>query len=177
MKASQFFKTAGRFKPAPSHPVALRLVNEDGGVQSFAEAEAVFRFVPQSLHDDAGGDAAKALATSKTPVTDERRRAEEQVHLLYAALRDKSAPAEPFFDDVETCRAMLMPDERIRLLAEYQHFVETHFPESITPEKFKEMVEDASTFSVSALLSKYGYWPTRRALASLAVRFGTSLTS
>lgn len=174
MKASDFF--AQRGKPAPSHPVKVRLVDISGESQRFVEAEARMRFVPDRLHAEALDDAAAFLAKARTPPTDESRRSREQAHLLHTVLRDAAAPIEPFFDSPDQCATMLVPDERIRLLAEYQHWQQTHFPDSVAVEEFKAMVEDAETFTLPALLSKYGYWPIRRALTSLALAFGTSPT-
>ena len=161
MKASEFLKARG--KPAPSQPVTIHLVADTGTEQSEAlGAPAVFRFVSDRIKADADGDAAAALARLKSPATDEIRAAYEQSYFLHAALRDATAPAEPFFDGADECRAMLVPTERLRLLAVYQQWIELQFPDDFDSVKLKEAMADAESFTVSALLLKYGYVTTRR---------------
>lgn len=176
MKASEFIKQRG--KPAPSLPVRVRLVDNSGEAQDVAEAEAVFRFLPDRLKSEADGDAEKALASLKSPITEEIRAAYQQAYMLNAVLRDKAAPLEPFFDGgADECRAMLMPSERIRLLGAYQSWVEREFPEDWTAAKMQEAIKDAGNFSLPDLLSRYGFDITRRCMIFFAVTRTTSPTA
>lgn len=176
MKAAEAF-LQGRGKPAPSHPVKILLVHSGGVEQQVQEVEAVFRLVPDRLYAEAIEDAAASARKMKEPPTDEVRRALEQSHLLHAILRDKDAPATPFFDGPDEARALLLPDSRVELIGEYQRWKESVLPTHLTPEEFKAFEEDAKALFLPALLSKYGYWPTLWALASLARQtLGMSLT-
>lgn len=178
MKASEFMKSRG--KPAPSLPVTLHLVSTAGSESQDAEgAPAVFRFVPDRIKTDADADASRALAAiaaKGTPVTDEIRAAYEHAHLLHAILRDADKPGEPFFDGADECRAMLMPSERLRLLGDYQAWIDVNFPSITDPAKFKEAMADAESFTVKALLTKYGYAITRNCVISSALTLGTTPT-
>lgn len=175
MKASDFFSNRG--KPAPSLPVRFRLVDNSGEEQRTADGEAVFRFVPDRLKCEADGDAEKALGSLKVPVTPEIRAAYEQAAFLHTALRDKAAPLEPFFDTADECRAMLMPSERLRLLAAYANWVEQQFPPDWTPAKLQEAIKDAGNFSLPTLLNTYGYDIARNCLIFFVLNPTTSPTT
>ncbi len=167
--ASRFF--ASRGKPAPSRPVKLRLIQTVEGIQQVAEAEAVFRFVNDRETAEAETRAAAACATMNPVPTDGVREAVRQSYLLHEALRQKENPAGIFFDGADECRSMLVDIERRRLLGEYQLWKEREFPEALDPEKFKEAVADMTNFSMTDLLTKYGYDTVRLLLlSSLATR-------
>ena len=156
-------------RPAPSLPVTLHLVDNAGTAQTEAEgAPAVFRFVSDKMKTESDADANKTIATLaiRGDVSDEMRASLAQAHFLHTALRDASAPMSPFFDSADECRAMLMPSERIRLLGAYQRWVEVQFRDDFDAEKLKEAMADAETFTVAALLSKYGYDITRSCVIS-----------
>ena len=171
MKANEFIKRHG--VPAPSQPIKILLVDSGATDAKTAEAEAVFRLVTDKMQSEALCDAAKAGA----PAAEEARVALEHAHLLHAILRDKDRPAEPFFDGADEVLAFLVPDERIRVLGVYQLWKEQQIPSEITKEQYQAMVEDAKHLFFGDLLTKYGYWPTRWALPSLARASIASLAS
>jgi len=172
MKASDFLKSRGR--PSAPHPVTLILVDDSGeGPQGLREAQAVMRFVVDRKHAEALDKAAESLRGSKVPATEESTRAREQAHLLHEILRDKESPAEPFFDSPEEAFSMLVSDERLRLLFEYQQFKESVLPALDKPEDLAAFQEDAKSLFFGDLLKKHGYWRTLRALPSLARILGT----
>ena len=176
MKAAEYVKQRGA--PAPSHPITVRLVDSSVGEnQTFTDALAVFVLVPDRLHMAALDAAAKMADGLNPPASQETRTAMEQAHFLCAALRDKDARSGPFFDGPEECRAMLVPDERMRLLVEYQRFVATAYPAMLTDAETRAFAEDAKALFLGDLLSKQGYWQTLRALPSFARILGISLTS
>jgi hypothetical protein len=175
MKAAEYVKNRG--KPAPSHPVTLRLLDSSvGESQSFTEAPAVFCLVSDRLHTGALDAANRKADEANPPASAETRIAMEQAHFLCAALRDKDAPSAPFFDGPEECRAMLNADERLRLIVEYQRFVATSYPAVLTDAETKAFAEDAKALFLGDLLSRRGYWQTLRALPSFARVLGISLT-
>lgn len=176
--AKQFLRDRGR--PAPSEPVKIHLVDDSGTAQTEAEgAPAVFRFVSDRTKAEADADAARAIAALEAkgvPVGGELRAAYEHAHFLHAALRNPASPLSPFFDSADEARSMLMPSERLRLLAAYQTWVEQRFPGDFDSEKFKEAMADAETFSVRALLIKYGYATTKSCVNFSAVTLSRSPT-
>lgn len=173
MKAKDFFEKHA--KTGPSHPVDMTLVSDDGKVAG--KAPAVFRLLTDKLMAEAGGDAEQELAHLKTPLNTEITAAYHHSSVLFMALRDKDSPLEPFFESAAACRERLLPSERIRLMGEYQMWREKEYPDVVDVDTFRQMVEDAKGFSFGVLLSKFGYWPIRRALPSLVSAFGPPPTT
>lgn len=177
--AKQFLRSKGR--TAPSEPVKIHLVDDSGTQQTEAEgAPAVFRFVTDRVKADADSDAARALAALEGKgivLSGELRAAYEQSHFLHAALRNPAEPLSPFFDNADEARGMLLPSERLRLIAAYQAWIEVKFPSDFDSPKFKEAMADAESFTVKALLTKYGYGITRSCVISSAVILSKSPTT
>lgn len=178
--AKQFLKSRGR--TASSEPVKIHLVDDSGTQQTEAEgAPAVFRFVTDRVKAEADADAARALAGLESKggasVPDEVRAAYEQSYFLHAALRNPADPISPFFDGADEARGMLLPSERLRLIAAYQAWIEVKFPSDFDSPKFKEAMADAESFTVGALLTKYGYAITRNCVISSAVILSRSPTT
>jgi len=174
MNAVQFLADRGR--SVPLHPVKVRLLDPADPSRA-AEASAVLRFVPDRLRLAAEDAAAGAIAKLQGPVSPERRAAEEAYHLLVQAVRQESDPASLFFETVEQAKSMLVDSEAIRLRNEYERYKETHFPATLTQEEIKRIAEAAKTHFLSDLLTSEGYWPILRALPSLAMICGASLTT
>lgn len=177
--AKQFLASKGR--PAPSEPVKIHLVDDSGTQQTEAEgALAVFRFVTDRVKADADADAARALAGLESKglvVSAELRAAYEHSHFLHAALRNPAEPISPFFDSADEVRGMLLPSERIRLLSAYAAWVDLKFPGDFDAPKFKEAMADAESFTVPALLTKYGYAITRNCVTFSAATLSSSPTT
>lgn len=177
--AKQFLRSKGR--AAPSEPVKIHLLDDSGTQQTEAEgAPAVFRFVTDRVKADADNDAARAIAGLEgkgVVVSPEVRVAYEQSHFLHAALRDPANPISPYFDSGDEVMGMLAPVERLRLIAAYQTWIEVKFPSDFDSPKFKEAMADAESFTVKALLTKYGYGITRSCVISSAVILSKSQTT
>jgi hypothetical protein len=176
--AKKFLKDRGR--PSPSEPVKIHLLDDSGTQQTEAEgAPAVFRFVSDKVQTDAAVDAGRAIAAleEKGPVAPEIRTAYEHAYLLHAILRDPAAPLSPFFDGPEEVRTLIPATERVRLIGTWQTWMETKFPGDFSSEKFKEAMADAESFTLKALLTKYGYATTRNCVISSAVTLSSARTA
>jgi len=174
MNAIQFLTDRGR--SVPLHPVTVRLLDPADPSRT-AEASAVLRFVPDRLRLAAEDAAAASISKLPTPVSPERRAAEEAYHLLVQAVRQESDPASVFFETCDQAKSMLVDAEAIRLRNEYERYKETHFPATLSPDDLKRIAEAAKNHFLSDLLISEGYWPILRALPSLAMHFGASLTT
>lgn len=172
MDAKAFLASQG--KSIPLHPVTIRLV-DPADPSKVADASAVLRFVPEPARLRAIDAAAESLAKIKNP-SSERRAEEEVYHFLVQAVRQTDAPTVNLFDTVDQCKSMVIASEAQRIHQEYERYVETHFPQTLTQEEIKQIAEDAKQYFFDDLLRRYGYWRILRALPSLAVIFGASLT-
>lgn len=177
MKAIDLLASHGR--AIPLHPVTVRLLTP-ADPSMVAEAPAVLRFVSDRARLAAADSAAESIAKNTAlsvagPPSAERRAQEEAYHLLAQAVRDKESPASVFFESVEQAKSMLVNSEALRLVNEYERYVATHFPESLTEQEARAIAEDARNFTGADLLRSRGYWQILRALPYLAVTFGASL--
>lgn len=173
MNALEFLQSRGR--PAPSHRVAIRLCGKDrNGNEVMADAEAVMVLVSDDARLRCTEEAAAALAKAGKAPTDERLRTEETYHVLCRALRDADQSSKPFFETVLQAQSLLVAVEAVRIMREYQGFVDEHYPEVISVDEMQAMEDDARALFFGDLISKYGYWPIRRALPSLAATLGES---
>jgi len=173
MNAEAFLASAGQSVVAP-HKVDLRLFSKDKG-GPLPTVPAVLQFVPDSDRLRAVDAASAELAKVPGGASPARRAVEEAHHILTLAIRDASAPSKVFFASVEQCKSLLVDDEALRIWNEYERFKFTHYPGSITVEQVAEIKEAAKTLFLDALISRFGYWPTLRALPSLAVLYGVPL--
>jgi hypothetical protein len=173
MNAAAFLASQGR--AIPTHPFTIRILAAD--LVTMAEAPVLLRLVSDRARLAAEDAAAESLAKLKTPPSDNRRDAEYAYYLLVEAVRDPQSPALIFFESVDQAKLMLVDEEAIRVRAEYERYKSTTFPAKLTDEEARQIAKDAENFSVNTLLQSYGYWQILRALPSLAVICGASLST
>lgn len=164
---------------APTCPVRFKAIARGAhGEEYLVDCNAVLAFVDESKRDKAI-DAAEAVLRRAYPdgsAPAEKRRNEVAYQVLLYALRDADQHRTQFAASVDELRAALVQPVATRLYTEYIEFVDEEFPDEVTPEQLEEMAKEAEKNSFGDLLTSYGYLTIRRALPSLAARFGRSPT-
>jgi len=148
MKLGQFLSGAAQ---APTKAISFPVVGVNGqGVKSRATARAVFAFVDEHQRAEALRDAHAYLARlyvdkDGTPlqVPPRRRDEEETYQVLFRALRDADDPDQPFAETMLALRHALVDQVADQLARAYRKWVDEEFPDSITRDKFDELVAEA----------------------------------
>lgn len=179
MQIDDFFSTASRAVPAPTRTVKFRLLGRDpnSGERLVADATAELAFIDEETRLDALRLADQHIKAKYNGEPPSGRRFDEDVFFLLAcAMRDPEHLDRPFAETALRLRNGLTLPEALRLHDEYQRFVREEFPDSISPEEERELVEAAKKKSLLALLSEHGSSRIRSAWRSLVEASGSYQT-
>lgn len=147
MKLGEYLAEARKRRlPPVSRKIKLRVLvplDDPPNTHNVREAEAILVLVSDEARNEAVAEADKALAESKDPVSAGARADLQDYYFLHRALRDPSAPAEPFADTPQDLRMAFVAKQKADVVAAYQGFVEEEFPDAPTKEGLDKMTREA----------------------------------
>jgi hypothetical protein len=173
MKLSDFLNAQGRARPAPTRPIAFKVLGVDGQMNGrVGDASAELAFVPEAPRQEALRDAERAIRDhyGDQPIPEDRRDDEGKYHVLFRALRDRDDVRQPFADSVKELKNALVLPEASRLWREYNQFVDEEFPDLVDAETFEKLVEEAKNHFLGDLVCSFGFDVVRRSMFGLLAR-------
>lgn len=178
MRLGDHFLNPATSRVAPVKHVKFKVVGLSlaNGEPLIADAEATFVFCDESQRQLAFRDAHKEMKAlyGDAHIPQERLNEEILYQFLFRALRESSSDGYRvmFANSVKELKNALVYKTAAELDEQYNAWIDEEFPSDLDAGEFEELIKDAEGKSLAVLLKESGFYKIRRALPSLAIRFG-----